>query len=109
MAYLYAVKTHSQSIVCFRETTETVLDYRHSRDCQRETHPLPRGGTDLMACGNWLSRDELLNEVWGYDPAVSTRTVDVHVAWLRQKLEVTRQLQYPIITTAWILSERISA
>jgi two-component system, OmpR family, alkaline phosphatase synthesis response regulator PhoP len=34
-----------------------------------------------------LSRDELLNEVWGYDAMPSTRTVDVHVAWLRQKLE----------------------
>lgn len=34
-----------------------------------------------------ISRDELLNEVWGYDAMPSTRTVDVHVAWLRQKLE----------------------
>ena len=33
------------------------------------------------------SRDELLDEVWGYDAMPSTRTVDVHVAWLRQKLE----------------------
>src|SRR5947209_416749 len=29
-----------------------------------------------------LSRDELLNEVWGYDAMPTTRTVDVHVAWL---------------------------
>lgn len=34
-----------------------------------------------------LSRDELLNEVWGYDAMPTTRTVDVHIAWLRQKLE----------------------
>ncbi|HKX28227.1 MAG TPA: response regulator transcription factor [Blastocatellia bacterium] len=34
-----------------------------------------------------LSRDQLLNEVWGYDAMPTTRTVDVHVAWLRQKLE----------------------
>jgi two-component system alkaline phosphatase synthesis response regulator PhoP len=34
-----------------------------------------------------LSRDELLNEVWGYHSMPSTRTVDVHVAWLRQKIE----------------------
>jgi len=34
-----------------------------------------------------LSRDELLNEVWGYDAMPTTRTVDVHVAWLRQKIE----------------------
>jgi two-component system alkaline phosphatase synthesis response regulator PhoP len=37
--------------------------------------------------GATLPRDELLNEVWGYNAVVSTRTVDVHVAWLRQKLE----------------------
>jgi two-component system alkaline phosphatase synthesis response regulator PhoP len=37
--------------------------------------------------GAALSRDELLNEVWGYNAMPSTRTVDVHVAWLRQKVE----------------------
>jgi two-component system, OmpR family, alkaline phosphatase synthesis response regulator PhoP len=37
--------------------------------------------------GATLSRDELLREVWGYDVTPSSRTVDVHVAWLRQKLE----------------------
>jgi len=35
-----------------------------------------------------LSRDRLLDEVWGYDATPSTRTVDVHIAGLRQKLEV---------------------
>jgi two-component system, OmpR family, alkaline phosphatase synthesis response regulator PhoP len=34
-----------------------------------------------------VSRDELLREVWGYGVVPSSRTVDVHVAWLRQKLE----------------------
>jgi len=34
-----------------------------------------------------ISRDQLLNEVWGYNAMPSTRTVDVHVAWLRQKIE----------------------
>ncbi len=33
------------------------------------------------------SRDKLLDAVWGYDAMPTTRTVDVHVAWLRQKLE----------------------
>ncbi len=37
--------------------------------------------------GDTLSRDELLNQVWEYDVATCTRTVDIHVAWLRQKLE----------------------
>ncbi len=34
-----------------------------------------------------LSRDALLREVWGYNYPVDTRTVDVHVRWLRQKIE----------------------
>jgi DNA-binding response OmpR family regulator len=34
-----------------------------------------------------LSRDALLREVWGYDFPIGTRTVDVHIGWLRQKLE----------------------
>ena len=37
--------------------------------------------------GATLTREELLNEVWGYNSMPSTRTVDVHVAWLRQKIE----------------------
>src|SRR5262249_11865602 len=37
--------------------------------------------------GTVHSRDELLDNVWGYDAMPSTRTVDVHIAWLRQKLE----------------------
>jgi two-component system alkaline phosphatase synthesis response regulator PhoP len=42
-----------------------------------------------------LTRDELLNEVWGYHSMPSTRTVDVHVAWLRQKIEPRpKQPQY---------------
>jgi two-component system alkaline phosphatase synthesis response regulator PhoP len=34
-----------------------------------------------------LSRDELLQEVWGYKSIPRTRTVDVHIAWLRKKIE----------------------
>jgi len=37
--------------------------------------------------GATVSRDELLNEVWGYNTATTTRTVDVHVSSLRQKIE----------------------
>ena len=48
--------------------------------------------------GAALSRDELLNEVWGYEAAVTTRTVDVHVAWLRQKLEVNPRHPQFILT-----------
>ena len=37
--------------------------------------------------GQVCTRDELLNQVWGYDYAGETRTVDVHVHWLREHLE----------------------
>jgi two-component system OmpR family response regulator len=35
-----------------------------------------------------FSREQLLDKVWGYDYAGDTRTVDVHVRWLRKKIEV---------------------
>jgi two-component system alkaline phosphatase synthesis response regulator PhoP len=37
--------------------------------------------------GRVVSRDELLREVWGYEPSVASRTVDTHIGWLRQKIE----------------------
>lgn len=35
-----------------------------------------------------ISRDLLLQKVWGYDYVGDSRTVDVHVRWLREKIEV---------------------
>jgi len=37
--------------------------------------------------GEVVTRDDLLNEVWGYESYPSSRTVDNHVAGLRAKLE----------------------
>lgn len=37
--------------------------------------------------GAVLSRDLILTKVWGYDYFVDKRTVDVHVRWLREKIE----------------------
>ena len=45
-----------------------------------------------------LARDKLLREVWGYQSAPSTRTVDVHVAWLRQKIETDIKKPQWIVT-----------
>ena len=36
--------------------------------------------------GRLQSRDVLLNDVWGYESAIDTRTVDTHVRRLREKL-----------------------
>jgi DNA-binding response OmpR family regulator len=53
--------------------------------------PLTATEFDLLAVllrrpGHVLSREQLLSEVWGYEAAAGTRTVDVHVAQLRAKL-----------------------
>jgi two-component system, OmpR family, alkaline phosphatase synthesis response regulator PhoP len=45
-----------------------------------------------------ISREELLKEVWGYDATPETRTVDVHMAWLRQKLEENQKFPKHFIT-----------
>lgn len=47
---------------------------------------------DLLTClirnrGMALSRDILLERVWGYDFLGDSRTVDVHIRWLREKVE----------------------
>jgi two-component system, OmpR family, alkaline phosphatase synthesis response regulator PhoP len=34
-----------------------------------------------------VPREEIMKKVWEYHSEASSRTVDVHVAWLRQKLE----------------------
>jgi len=48
--------------------------------------------------GKVVPRDELLENIWEYQPGVSSRTVDVHVAWLRQKLEDNPQTPRHIFT-----------
>jgi two-component system, OmpR family, alkaline phosphatase synthesis response regulator PhoP len=50
--------------------------------------------------GTTLSRDVLLKEVWGYSTETLTRTVDVHVASLRQKLEDDPKRPSLIVTVA---------
>lgn len=48
--------------------------------------------------GETISRETLLKEVWGYAAPPNTRTVDVHVAWLRQKLELNPKQPKLILT-----------
>jgi len=47
---------------------------------------------ELLKCfidreGEIVSRDELLNRVWGYDSIPDTRTIDAHIVKLRRKIE----------------------
>jgi two-component system, OmpR family, alkaline phosphatase synthesis response regulator PhoP len=48
--------------------------------------------------GQVLSRERLLSHVWRDQPFIGARTVDVHIAWLRQKLEENPQAPRYIIT-----------
>jgi two-component system alkaline phosphatase synthesis response regulator PhoP len=48
--------------------------------------------------GITVSREELLEQVWGHIPGTLTRTVDMHVASLRQKLEINPKKPEMIIT-----------
>jgi two-component system, OmpR family, alkaline phosphatase synthesis response regulator PhoP len=69
------------------------IDMRRA-EVLREGQPVPLSAKEFQLLryfvehrGATLSREELLREVWGYGVVPSTRTVDVHVAGLRQKLE----------------------
>jgi two-component system alkaline phosphatase synthesis response regulator PhoP len=69
------------------------IDFRRA-EVMKEGAPLELSAREFQLLkyfiehrGATLTRDELLNEVWGYNAMPSTRTVDVHVAWLRQKIE----------------------
>lgn len=58
---------------------------------------------DLLATlmrnkGAVLSRDLLLEHVWGYDYSGQTKTVDVHVRWLREKIEADPSHPQRIVT-----------
>ena len=85
-----------------RQTTKTsdqlrfddvVVDFRRYEarkgdarlDMTRKEFGLLR--TLAARAGEVVTRDELLNEVWGYDSLPTTRTVDNHVALLRSKIE----------------------
>ncbi len=48
--------------------------------------------------GEAVTRDQLLNEVWGYEESPFTRTVDNHIAKLRQKIEATADAPQYLIT-----------
>ena len=45
-----------------------------------------------------FSRDQLLEKVWGYDYSGDTRTVDVHIRWLREKIEESSETPKHLIT-----------
>ena len=49
--------------------------------------------------GQILSREKILQQVWREQPFITPRTVDVHIAWLRQKIEDNPESPRHIITS----------
>ena len=99
-AMLRRVEMVTKSFTASTNTTSTTLDSgslkldtaRHL--VTRNDKPIDLGPKefDLLAFlmlnkGQVFSRDTLLEKVWGYEFTGDTRTVDVHVRWLRQKIE----------------------
>jgi two-component system alkaline phosphatase synthesis response regulator PhoP len=81
-----------------------VVDFRRM-EVTREGQPIDLSAREFKLLrhfiahrGSTLSRDALLTDVWGYDEMPMTRTVDVHVAGLRQKIEANPKSPEYILT-----------
>jgi two-component system alkaline phosphatase synthesis response regulator PhoP len=83
---------------------EVVVDFER-REVTRAGAPVNVAARELQLLrhlidhrGQVLSRDRLLARVWPDQPFIGPRTVDVHIAWLRQKLEENPQSPRHILT-----------
>ncbi len=83
-------KTEEVDTICF---DDVLIDFKAYK-AQRAEAPLELSAREYRLLrylvakkGNVATRDELLDEVWGYNSYPSTRTVDNHIARLRQKIE----------------------
>ena len=94
------LKTRMVSNVAAQEIDHELLVFKDvqidftSMEATRGGKPIPMTAQEfklLKYLARWpervISREELLNEVWGYQNYPSTRTVDNHILRLRQKLE----------------------
>jgi two-component system alkaline phosphatase synthesis response regulator PhoP len=83
---------------------EIEVDFEKA-EVRRNGHAVNLAGKELRLLrylvenrGRVISRDELLRNVWEYACDVSSRTIDTHIAWLRQKLENNPQFPQYIHT-----------
>jgi DNA-binding response OmpR family regulator len=69
----------------FRPSAKLLLDAKGKkiRLTEKETNILKH----LHRSGSTVARETLLHEVWGYNPAVTTHTLETHIYRLRQKIE----------------------
>jgi len=83
---------------------DVVVDFRRA-EVTRGGKPIDLSAREFKLLRHFIehrgamrSRDELLSQVWGYDEMPLTRTVDVHVAGLRQKIESNPKSPEYIVT-----------
>ncbi len=86
-----AASLRDESRILTAEDLRVDLDRREVLKGERQIE-MPARLFDLLVYllrhrGMVLTRDRLLEHVWGYDFAGDTRTVDVHIRWLREKVE----------------------
>lgn len=87
------VETQTESEQALIKVGDIEIDVaRHLASRGAVTLELTPKEFDLLAFlarnkGFVFNRDQLLEKVWGYDFAGDTRTVDVHIRWLREKIE----------------------
>jgi DNA-binding response OmpR family regulator len=86
-----AIAAETPPLVDLGEVQVDLAGHRVLRD--GEALPIKPKAFELLAFlirhpGQVMTRDQLLERVWGYDFAGETRTVDVHVHWLRSQIEV---------------------
>src|SRR5436305_14115021 len=94
--------TQGSDLVLSFSDVEVDLDQRMVRRSGAETR-MTRAEFNLLAFflqnpGRALSRDVILNSVWGYESFPNTRTVDAHVVRLRQKLEAEPEVPRHFLT-----------
>lgn len=83
---------------------DVAIDFKAYR-AERNSQPLELSAREYRLLrylvakkGSVVTRDELLDEVWGYNSYPSTRTVDNHIARLRQKIELNVDTPKHILT-----------
>jgi len=86
-------------------TGQLGFDLVRTFDLPGELTPLAHADLDILDAartGAVLSRDLLLSRVWDYDYAGGSHTVDVHIRWLREKIESAPSAPQRIVTVRGI-------
>jgi two-component system alkaline phosphatase synthesis response regulator PhoP len=96
-ALLRRVHKESRPPVETFEFDNVVVDFRRA-EVIRGGRPISLAGKELQLLRYLIDnrervvpRDEIMRKVWEYSSDASSRTIDTHVAWLRQKLEENAQ------------------